>query len=564
MATPFFVGPAFAVLVLALASCRPDVPAPGAVPAAVVLDPAVMALIERLDDDGQASYWNAADEASLPEPFGELVRMGPAALPTILQVLEDGGRYERQRRLMMAAVRIGDPRARAELEQLLRSRDPEISYCAVQAVGLLGLRESLPALRAVLAGLDPGAASERLDVLHAMYLAGDQQVIGEVIQIAASHPEVRWLACHVLLVHPPLRRALGYPQADVPIRFGTEPPLPGDLEVGNDELFWRAADEWYRENVLGQPSPWRPAAMECFDPPCAAAKRAALTSLLEAVARDNDDITNLRVHPVDPSIGEADSRRELRITIGYGHDQSLAFHVWQPGAGSVEWHTFLVEAVKARSAFPRDCWKAKYEVRTIPSARYLELIAGLRTILEAKLEPWWHGPSVAASGSSMDFVVSIQGLGAPEPTSFCGYRGSAVRPRYAGLLAACLWCSRFREGAGEVSQGPPTAAAKLVFSRAFRSELPLCREWWWVIDRMLGLAASFGDETLREPLAGLLAMTRKGKRVDPAAEGAATALAAITGVDLRFASDGKPRPLEDVAAAYLQLLASGSEHRPSK
>lgn len=526
------------VLLLGWVGCGPTAPE---------LDPGLLQVIDGLRVLPRGSTLFDEDE-EVPEPRGALVRMGPRALPTILYVVEAEGDPWVCYQLMQIAARIGDPCARPALERLLQSPDSLLREGAIDGIGRLGLRESSPALRAAVAKLASEEKFVRLQFLEALYRVGDMQALGEVIEIGKSDRENRFFAAHVLLRHAPLRAALGF----------TAPYREGGFELFDEELFLPAAEEWYVENVLGEPSPWRQQVPEEFTPPCAAAKRDALALLVKAVADGNGDFSNLRVQAADPAIRDADGERSLVVLSGAGHGQWLAVGIWQPEADAVRCHYYSVTRHDgARSAFPNDCWDATYRTVNLPRSRYLELVAGLRAILEARLVPWWHGTDCGDMWSSYNFVTDIQGLGSPEPSRFCGYECSAERLQFEALRAAERWEWQFLDGLKAAAKAEPTPAARRLFSEFFRSELPHWKSWWWVRDRMLGMAAECGDDTLREPLATFLTpeftQARKG---DPqTASVAATALAKITGVDLRFGADGSARPIVEVAAAYRELLA---------
>lgn len=474
--------------------------------------------------------------------------MGSAALPTILQAAEAEGDSFPRSLLLDIAARIGDPRARPALERQLTSTDPVLREAGLDGVGRLGLAASAPALRAAMAQLPARETFVRLQFLEALYRVGEVQALGEVVEIGKSDSDNRLFAAGILLRHPPLRAALGI----------ATPYEEDSFELVDDDLLLPAAEEWYLESVLGQPSPWRQRVPVEFTPPCAAAKCEALGVLGKTVADGNDDFSNLRVLAVDPAIDAADGVRSLTVLQGAGHGRGLSLCIWQPGVDAVRCHVICVRLLdEARSTVPGDRWALSYRTFTMTSSRYLELIAGLRTVLEARLVPWWHGLafSFSSSWASGDFVTVIQGLDAPERTRYCGYPRSSLRSHYEALRAATCWHDRFLDGLEDAAETEPTPESQQLFSAYFRSELSHWRAWWWV--RMLGMAAACGDATLREPLAGFL--TPEFTDVEESAQGtawaAATALASITGVELRFAADGSVRPIAAVAAAYRELLA---------
>ena len=542
MSTPRHL-PALIAAALSLVGCNPAPPPPEP----PVLDAAALTLIDRLDDYGP-SMTMQGDEVLEPKEFGLLVTMGALALPTILHVVETTPDSWTRSRLIDIAGRIGDPRARPLLERLLRSPDRDAQSEAIDAIGRLGIPESLPALRELLATLPPEAGLTRVRVFEACLRVGELSVIGDLLHIALTDRDQRFSAICVLLRHPPLRAALGLA------------PYHGqNLEFVDRVTFVRAADEWYRETVLAQPSPWRPKTPE-FTPPFAAEKAAAFASLEQAVRGDNDEHCNLRVHARDPRITAEDGERTLTLISGWGHGSSLAIWVWRPGGEVVRGHRFVLQGRAQRTGFPEDLGAVGYATVTIAPSEYRSLVAGLRTTVEAKLMAWWAGPTRGSSFSSANFTISFAGLDGTSPTRFCGYKGSSDRLRYAGLRAATGLHDRFTEGK-PLAATDLTPQAKHLFSELFRREQSAWAaggdSWWWVRERMVSMARDCGDDTLREPLAQYLApeyVSAPHSRSRTAAK-AVTALAAITGTDLRFAADGTPRPVAEVAAAYRELLA---------
>ncbi len=334
------------------------------------------------------------------------------------------------------------------------------------------------------------------------------------------------------------------------------------MEFINDEVkVLRAADEWYRESVLGQESPWREPPITAFTQPYADSKRAALAQLLASVHKDNEHYGVMRVRAVDPTITAADGQRRLTVMTGSGHGQGLSLWVWQPDGAIVRGHRFLFERGAARSDFPEDCDGIRYGTVSLDADTYLNLIAGLQTILQAELIPWWSGPEHWRRSSCANFVVSIGGLRQPEqpPLQYCGYDTSSAWRNFAPLLAAAAWHHGFVSDPDAIAMQPAAAASRPVFCDAFLQTQPSWSNdssWWWVRERMLLMARDCGDSTLLVPLAAFLAprFSNGGSSEGRTAAIAVSAIAAITGNDLRFADDGKPRPIADVAADYLERL----------
>ncbi|MBM4061096.1 MAG: hypothetical protein FJ265_08375 [Planctomycetes bacterium] len=143
--------------------------------------------------------------------------------------------------------------------------------------------------------------------------------------------------------------------------------------------------------------------------------------------------------------------------------------------------------------------------------------------------------------------------------SFFGREALGDLPRYAGLIAARAW---HLVVASEIAPRPAVLDAD---ERQLLSELwQRCRDqWdrddrqpWFVRELMVALAAAFGNESLVPSLLDFVQPRyAEGKSsMARTAAHACTALAAITGVDLRFDDRGAPRPLADVAKDYRERL----------
>jgi hypothetical protein len=534
------------------AQAAAQAPEPAPEPETPALHPVVVELIDRLDEKGHTMSMTG-DVVTSPESFVSLVEMGTEALPTILRVAETTEDLWTRDLLISIAGRIGDARARPLLVRFLQSSRSNSRSEAITALGRLGGAASLPPLRALLDGKAAVDGFTRLQVLEAIYRCGDQGAMGEILAIGLRDETNRFSAARILIRHQPLRDALGF---DGPFEAGR-------FEMIDEDTFFPAADEWYREKVLGEPSPWRATELGDFAPPFQKEKRAAWAVLWKWCARRDGRYSRLRVTAVDPAITEADARRAVTVISGSGHGHGLTVTAWRAeSGGGVRGHRFVFRRSEQRSTFPEDQGTTTYSTVAIAASDYTALVAGLRTPMEANLVRWWAGPRMGMSMSSANFVVSLEGLGEPgDPAvAFCGYAGSRHRVKYLRPRAAVIWMEGFIAKRAPFTEAEPGPDAKALFSAIFRRSQAQWGgtkdSWWWVRERMVSLAAAAGDDSLREPLAIYLGpkYTEGEHSVSRTAAKACTALAAITRQDLRFAADGTPSELRGVAKAYQALL----------
>ena len=186
---------------------------------------------------------------------------------------------------------------------------------------------------------------------------------------------------------------------------------------------------------------------------------------------------------------------------------------------------------------------------------------GLKTILAARVEPWWSGPGGGIAGSTYDFVVHIDGMGeaGDQPILYCGYASSRKRKDYVKLQASWSWMDRFQKERIPHAESNVTDEGRKVFAELFLKTRPHWdkrRFWWWVRERMVSLARDFGNESLLEPLSRYFdpEFTDGGASLKRTAYGALNALASLTGEDFRFDEKGKPRNIGEVVGDYREWL----------
>ena len=245
---------------------------------------------------------------------------------------------------------------------------------------------------------------------------------------------------------------------------------------------------------------------------------------------------------------------------GHGHGGGLIVETWHVHETTCEGIRLAMKTGPRRSTFPGDDVLVDCSRVTMPTARYRELVVGLRTIFAARLQPWWSGPGISSTMTSFNFVASIDGLGVAgdAPRSYCGYVESDGRRHFEPLLAATRWYVEFLARHGEVEASAITPAARRDFTAAMLRLQPCFdSDWWWVRERMLGMAGQAGDAGLRDLLVHYLApkFAAGSDGMSRTAAAAISSLSTITGRDLRFTADGTPRPVAAAAELYRDLLA---------
>ena len=165
---------------------------------------------------------------------------------------------------------------------------------------------------------------------------------------------------------------------------------------------------------------------------------------------------------------------------------------------------------------------------------------------------------MGASMSSMNFAVMMRGPDQDTAMDYSGYQGSNGRMQYAALVAARDWHRRFVDSLERV-EAPATPRINSIFADIFQAtheRWSTDSNWWWVRERMLTLAATFGERALLPLLATHLQspFAEGGHSEARSATAACAALAAITGVELRFDEHGSALPVATVAKAYLKHL----------
>ena len=527
MSSPVAV-PFLRLALLAAAGCREQVAEGHAV------DPVVVRLLEEVV---AADSWHEIDGRLVGPPAAlALVDKGAAAVPTLVAMLPKSDGHVRET-LLDLLDRIGDPRAREPIERLLREGPIEAARAALGVLARLRQQESIPCVRGLLATQDSRGLS-RAELLAALVDLGDQTGIGDLIALAMADPSAEDRASEALLRIEDLRSVLGYPPRAPTSRWSWE-------FVPNDGHFLRAAQEWWMEKN-GQPSPWRRDPAFRFREPFAAEKEAALESVTEAADLPG---TAVRVLPVDVDATSFGSHPVV-AQYGWGHGSGIVLAVIEPTQEGARLHRF-VGLLDGRDPEPRLAEASRYLRASADAPALAKLLAGMRTALAAKVEPWWSGPDMVISSSSQDCVVTLCGVEAADSTiGFCGYHGSEELALQARVMAARDCWIRF-ENAADWQAAEVDDAAREVLAAAWRRTVQMqSTKDWWVRERMAYVAAELGVRALALPLLELVTRREEllgDREVDWGS------LVRLTGVDFRR-SKGAPRCSFEIVRDYRALL----------
>lgn len=505
-------------------------------------DPEVMGLVEAITRAEQRFEWTN-DTVVAPAAVADLIRRGSATVPTLLDVLPTITDSWTRSMLLEALGRIGDPRACEPLERMLARPTREIPDGVLPALVRLAQPRSIPALRALLARPDRGGF-RKTDLLGALLRVGDESVLEPLIDRGMEVAEDTLDALETvdaLVQFAPLRHALGMQEAPDFVE-----------EIG---LFLRAAKEWALEQ-RGQPSPWKASPDFTFQEPFAAEKQQAFERVMEAAGMSH---TTVRCLPVDVTVADTTSHDPVAVLFGWGHAHNLYLDVWQPRGATVRLHRFSMRRGTQRSDFAEDAAEHGHESAEVPILTLQRALAGVRAACATRLVAWWQGSSPSHWMNTNDFAVMLLGANTSEATSaFCGYRSSTSLIAYPTLAAARDWHLRVADDCN-LRPAVATNDDRRLFADFWQRSRERCSEanWWFVRERMIAMAGAFGDASLVPSLLDYVQPHfADGKHSEQrTAAHACTALAALTGIDLRFDDGGEPRPVADVAKAYRDRCA---------
>lgn len=502
-------------------------------------DPIVVQLVEALAT-GERGLAYTGETITAPPALVELIALGKAAVPTLLDLLPTRTEEWILSGLLEALGRSGDARACAPIEDLLQSPSRDVAQSALDAVERLAQTTSIPVLRSLLARPDRGGFG-RARLLGALLRVDDETALEPLIELGLAMENERWTAVQALLHHKALRTGLGMRE------------MPHSPFVADEEQFLRAAQEWAVER-RGARSPWREAADFVFSAPFADEKQQGF----ELARKAADSAATVRCVPVDVVLAVEVPSAPLAVLSCWGHGHGLTLDVWEPRAQTARLHRFSVRYGDPRTTFAEDVLKPHYERAEVPMLALQRVTAGMRAALASRIIPWWHSDP-ASSFSSSNFGIVLLGTASPDAMpAFCGYANSGDAPRYAPLEAARDWHLRAARDAA-CTVATPDEATRALFADHWLRSLPRWdhdEHWWFVRERAVALAGAFGTAALVPHLRPYLdpRYAAAGSSLGRTAARACTALATLTGVDRRFDANGSPRPTADAAQEYRAQL----------
>ncbi len=169
-------------VLLTLSGCARTPAGPAAPPPqSLVLNREALDLIGQLDIDSVVEPGGIEQE-----PLRALVGLGIPALPTMQHYIERSGGSLLRPLLLDAVARIDDAASFSLLSQLAQSQDRGMREDVIQALHHRGA-QALPLLRTMLAESSASDVATRLLILEALYRAGDERALGEVMTIGLGH-----------------------------------------------------------------------------------------------------------------------------------------------------------------------------------------------------------------------------------------------------------------------------------------------------------------------------------------------------------------------------------------
>ncbi|MFN3240590.1 MAG: HEAT repeat domain-containing protein [Planctomycetota bacterium] len=482
--------------------------------------PEVRALVLELGEGERAYTWMGWPDQQ-PAAMAQLVAMGPRAVPALLHHAKSSP--DRWTRVLLIDVlgRIGDRRALPFVRGRLHDADAD-----VRSVADAALLQLLP--DAELLALQKGP--QRLEILAERVRRGDLQAIDELLRIATPGSATFGTIVDAVLLHAPLRQALGFGPDEMAL-------------VLDDEGFLLAAREWYIEHVRGERSPWKP------DPARDAAALATPAGMhayaaLAETADAFDWMGSLRVIPkqVSPS-----APRAMTAVLAYGHGSTVLFDSIRRAPDG--WVVDRVVATVPRfdATFASQPPSHRHYSAPIADEPYRRLRHALEAILAADVRAWWSGPHAGLATSSGNYTFAIAGLA--EELQWQGYPSSERRAALVRIEAA---------KDHYLDTLPPLQEASMVRHEVldpvlldvWHQHAPTIgrpRSYGYLQRRLLAATASIGTPAMAEPLRGWFATKAAPSAADAAL---CNAYAACSGLDLRFDPDGTPRSAIDTFTAY--------------
>jgi hypothetical protein len=484
-------------------------------------DPKAVDLLNRLrervehgdNEIGWRGDWDDAKCIIDPPEFGELIERGAPGIPAIIEFIREIPNFEWNGELLGVLGAIHAKEARPFLESFLTDRVHDHVYTqrgnehfltAAEALGTLGDTEALPALRECI----PEDNDEKVGVLGARLRLGDESSIPELLRIGLAIPGEAQTVTSKLLALPKLRERLGFKKENMEWDLGNEEVfLRAEEERCHLEVlrvFLRAADEWYHVEVLNQPSPYQSPAEPAFQEPFKGEKEMAWRGLYSKCT--NDDLAKVQIQPVDPVSSETDAGVPFFFVLGRFPGNTMNVFLFLPEPGGARFLQFSSIGPDIRLGRPPEESYVRWEQHSfLPESLYRGLLAGLRTILESQMIPWWDGPRHSSSVRREQLAVHIQGLPGPSGGKAQKYAGLLVSDciEYVKLVSAERFLQDLLAPQAQLEEGEISASDRSAFLSAVSEAVgknPKCAlNNRWVKKRVEDLFDAFVEPGYRLP-----------------------------------------------------------------
>jgi len=395
-------------------------------------------------------------------------------------------------------------------------------------------------------------------VLEMRRHSGDTRALQELVRVGFADMRQRDEAVEALTRHPPLRRALGFDDAEANMGWVTEDNKATVLWLFDDLMALRAAEEWLVEQQEGARSRWRNNPEFAWSSPAADAKRQGFEWLLEM--HKYYGVGESRVLPRDFEVDPTAPPPNMTICFGWMHGGGLIITAYRSAGAKVDAHRFFA-TTNDEDGKPKQ--QLIYQRGALQPARYKTFAVQLRTLRSARILQWWNGPEAWRATSTGSFAAGIHGLASDrsQPSWFYGSPSGDEIQTYLPLFAAGMLDQQLAEDAQFQSVALDTKG-RTVFVEAWRHHRDrwLRPDCWWFQREILAMATGIADARLIPELQKFVSedsTKRFGDRVDDACD----ALAACTGEDMRFDASGARRNRADVARDYRKLLQDRSREQ---
>lgn len=503
-------------------------------------------LIENLmkkDDD------NIVNQKEWIKNFELLVELDYLAIPAILNRLKITLDLDTQIVLLRALQEIGDPLVRKDLEELLHIYDNKSASKVLTTLVHLKCTESIPTLENLLKNsvenkLKPSLEDTIWNLRNISTENGDYSEVLKLLPINFSETNNYTRFIEIFSKYPPIQNAL---------KCHDNMFIISDRE----KLFLMAVDEWYFENVLMKPSPYKVSPEFKFKEPFSEEKLKGW-NLLCAENNISDKFNILRVLPMDKNLTDSDVTKELTVIMGNGHGGTLNIYHFKPNETNVVVQSFLYGSGQRQLNNNENIKATVYKNSILNLREYQSMLAALHSIFSASIFNWWNENNVIGSRwSSNDFVISITGLENETTFEYCGYPSSRNRINYLKLQAAKNLVIEYIDNSlDSLGQEPDIAFFPKFLTRTKQK----CQKnfFRWDCERILSIIKDYGDISILPTLTNILKEFESTNNItnERLIIKVLDIIAKITNQDFGPLPNETPKPLKVVIKEYLELVVS--------